>query len=534
MKRRLLVWCISACLLFAPQIMSAAWYHFGADDGFSSCNTSETILDDTTVLNLIRVWGIGCDDGYFSVISRAPAVANGMVFSASASGSMLANDMRTGEVKWGFGNGNTVWSPQPTVTTNGNILYLESNINLYTLYCLNGSTGAEIWHSPLQFDLGYNQTTIVTVDEASNTVYMPEVPFGPNSGKLYALDLQTGAVKWYMGPSTHTIALSGDQVLVEGNAVYCATTDGESWVERVTRIDPELHQVTGTFARPAGMTFPEVVWISISNGYIAVLYADDDAMSQTLCTLVVYDLDTMAIEWQYSPGRKSTGSLAINPATLTILLATDPYLYAFNLADGSPKWQYTGYDGIVSPTIANGVIYFLSDTNMYAIRESNGSLIRTFPIGYEVEPTSQVAISDGMLFFSGNGGTCDLFALGFPPECETLGVAIEMPSDYFTPGDPFSCSVTLCNPGAPMTGIPLFVLLEVMGSYYFAPGFSAFDHYTLSVPTGFSQQIVIPEFAWPYTAGEGSGVSFLSAMTNPGMTELLGQMDTCPFSWGYF
>ena len=36
-----------------------------------------------------------------------------------------------------------------------------------------------------------------------------------------------------------------------------------------------------------------------------------------------------------------------------------------------------------------------------------------FPLGYSAGETNQVAISDGMAYFSGNGGTCDLFALGF-------------------------------------------------------------------------------------------------------------------------
>jgi hypothetical protein len=35
-------------------------------------------------------------------------------------------------------------------------------------------------------------------------------------------------------------------------------------------------------------------------------------------------------------------------------------------------------------------------------------------LGYEAYDTTQVAICDGMLYFSGNGGTCDLYALGLP------------------------------------------------------------------------------------------------------------------------
>ena len=40
----------------------------------------------------------------------------------------------------------------------------------------------------------------------------------------------------------------------------------------------------------------------------------------------------------------------------------------------------------------------------------------SYPLGYEAEESSQVAIWEGMLFFSGNGGTCDLYALALLDE----------------------------------------------------------------------------------------------------------------------
>jgi hypothetical protein len=51
---------------------------------------------------------------------------------------------------------------------------------------------------------------------------------------------------------------------------------------------------------------------------------------------------------------------------------------------------------------------------MYAIDEGTKAMLYHYPLGYDADETTQVAIADGMLFFSGNGGTCDLCALGFP------------------------------------------------------------------------------------------------------------------------
>lgn len=71
-----------------------------------------------------------------------------------------------------------------------------------------------------------------------------------------------------------------------------------------------------------------------------------------------------------------------------------------------------GYGSIYTPSIANGIVYFISDSNMYAVNEATGQKLFSYALGYSGEESSQVAISDGMLYFSGNGGTCNLLALG--------------------------------------------------------------------------------------------------------------------------
>ena len=60
------------------------------------------------------------------------------------------------------------------------------------------------------------------------------------------------------------------------------------------------------------------------------------------------------------------------------------------------------------------MIYFLSDTNLYAIDEISPTRLLHYPLGHQAYETTQVAIANGMAYFSGNGGTCDLFALGLP------------------------------------------------------------------------------------------------------------------------
>lgn len=77
----------------------------------------------------------------------------------------------------------------------------------------------------------------------------------------------------------------------------------------------------------------------------------------------------------------------------------------------------------------------------------------------------------------------------------------------------------------------MFVLLDVYGSYYFAPSFTSFDHYTLDLQSGMTSQDVIPAFTWPSGAGTASGVQFYAGMTDSGMTRIIGQYDRFEFGW---
>ncbi|MBN1355808.1 hypothetical protein JXA40_06000 [bacterium] len=119
------------------------------------------------------------------------------------------------------------------------------------------------------------------------------------------------------------------------------------------------------------------------------------------------------------------------------------------------------------------------------------------------------------------------------PDCAVLGVTLWMPSEFFRPGSPCSCRVFTCNPtGQTVPDIPLFVILDVSGQYFFAPGFSGLDFYRIDLAPGITEIEVLPEFPWPAGAGSTDGITWLAAMTNPQITRLFGEMDTWEFGWG--
>ncbi len=119
-----------------------------------------------------------------------------------------------------------------------------------------------------------------------------------------------------------------------------------------------------------------------------------------------------------------------------------------------------------------------------------------------------------------------------PPPCSQLGCTILMPASEFAPGDLCACHLYICNPGAiAMENVPVFALLDVYGSYFFAPAFSSFDHYTEDVPPGMTHITVLPSFNWPEGAGSASGIRWYAAMTDDAITTLIGTLGQFEFGW---
>lgn len=116
--------------------------------------------------------------------------------------------------------------------------------------------------------------------------------------------------------------------------------------------------------------------------------------------------------------------------------------------------------------------------------------------------------------------------------CSELYTSISMPSTLFHAGDPFYCSVIVCNPDAvTYPNVPLFVILDVYGQFFFAPSFSNFDYIPVNLIPGPRMIEIIPEFTWPVGVGAASNIHFYAAMTNPEMTDLFGTMDSVSFGW---
>ncbi len=123
------------------------------------------------------------------------------------------------------------------------------------------------------------------------------------------------------------------------------------------------------------------------------------------------------------------------------------------------------------------------------------------------------------------------------PICDETGVNLWMTSHEFSPGDPCVCHASVCNlTGSIIEGYPLFVVLDIFGSYFWGPDFTeTFDSYLdeyQTFPEGTTEITVIPSFTWPDTGTSANGILFIAALTTPEISDIFGEMDTFEFGWG--
>jgi len=135
------------------------------------------------------------------------------------------------------------------------------------------------------------------------------------------------------------------------------------------------------------------------------------------------------------------------------------------------------------------------------------------------------------------GDACDPCPENGNPDCDSrcqpTGVTLAMPAHTFTAGSPCSLSATVCNAGdTELSGLPLFVILDVYSQYWFAPDWGQTPDFTArAYAPGVTDLTTIPPFDWPAGAGAASGIFFYGALTDAAVTHLVGQMGSWEFGW---
>ncbi|MGB3975759.1 MAG: hypothetical protein WBM27_05015, partial [bacterium] len=110
---------------------------------------------------------------------------------------------------------------------------------------------------------------------------------------------------------------------------------------------------------------------------------------------------------------------------------------------------------------------------------------------------------------------------------------ITMPTHHFRPGDACYCTVSVTNgePGS-LDDNPLFLILDAYGALFFGPSFTHdADWYPGPWPSGDTRVEAIPAFIWPETGTSATGIFWYAALTDPAVTQIVGDWDAWEFGW---
>jgi len=112
-------------------------------------------------------------------------------------------------------------------------------------------------------------------------------------------------------------------------------------------------------------------------------------------------------------------------------------------------------------------------------------------------------------------------------------LALHLPEEPIHAGDTFYLDVNIHNANPdPLTDIPLFVILEAAGTFWYHPAWSmepAWEMLSI-IPAGPLSVPIQEAFEWPGNAGTGTA-RFWSALTDQEMTRVLGNYDVKDFYW---
>ncbi len=115
------------------------------------------------------------------------------------------------------------------------------------------------------------------------------------------------------------------------------------------------------------------------------------------------------------------------------------------------------------------------------------------------------------------------------------GVRCVMPASHYSPGDIFYLDLLIGNQGETMPGMYLFLVLNILGDYWFFPSWVTFppdvDYLLLNIPHGLYTLHAIEAFTWPQIDDAFSGIRFLSAIVDPEIMDIVGEW--CNVEWSY-
>ncbi len=256
------------------------------------------------------------------------------------------------------------------------------------VYALDADTGNLRWSYP---------TTAGPVDsspagpvDSSPAVADGTVYFGGGDSTVYALDADTGNLRW----SYPTKGPVDSSPAVADGTVYFGSDDRDprSGDAKVYALDADTGNLRWSYLTKESVNSSPAV----ADGTVYI-GSDND-------TVYALNATTGHLRWSYQSRAPVRSSPAVADGTVYIG-SDDGTVYALNATTGQPRWSYpTGADVVPGPAVADGTVYIGSDNDtVYALNATTGHLRWSYQTRGPVN--SSPAVADGTVYIGSNDDT---------------------------------------------------------------------------------------------------------------------------------
>jgi outer membrane protein assembly factor BamB len=299
-----------------------------------------------------------------NLLEFPPAIAYGRLYFSNNSGMMFAVNAKTGKRAWKLPIGRCV-AASPAV--HGHTVF-QSFLNAPP--CNSNRAAGRLEGEVIAFAAGFGTIrwrTRLGPTESSPLVANGLVYVGDWRGRVYALDEQTGRVRWtFQGKGRIKGAVS-----LSGSRLYAATYQGYLYA---------LNPATGT-----------LIWRTRSQDRLGgrgqfystpALAYGRVYIGSTDGKVYSFGATTGKLIWSNSTG----GFVYSSPATWRKRVYAGSYsgrFFALDAATGDTVWSFRANGEISgSPTVIDGVVYFATlKERTYALDARNGKVLWTFEDG---------------------------------------------------------------------------------------------------------------------------------------------------------
>ena len=335
-----------------------------------------------------------------NTVMAAPTIAEGLIYFGSLNdfnpSVFYAFDARTGKEKWQKSlKGSVTTSP----VISNEMLYFCTDDGF--CYGVDKNTGNEHWvMSPEERNLNTSNCDKCALRFSQPIVENAVLYVGSLDHNLYALDAQTGIMKWSFN--------TGNSILnaptISNGRIYLGSNDGKIYV-----IDAQTGIELLSFSIPASLDK------NSEPGIYATPLIDSTTIYAVHGSLVALDIQSGNINWQFS-SQSPLEQIIGNPLLFenSIITPTMDAIYAIDKATGEPIWKFSDIKGGVffSPILEDGSIYFGdSDGYLYIINAKTGHQIRKYNMNllnlssysnFTAEFVFQPAVEEDMIYVGWN------------------------------------------------------------------------------------------------------------------------------------